>query len=146
MTDFRTLARAMLSDTDAWKIINASYPEPPKPAKVTLAENLKAQNIDADEEFLTDAINVTDQFERLRERIGERREGAYELAVKTAEGADRAALTAWDVYQGVVEVEDFRTSGADESNSGRIRRTRSALFGDRARTKARAFKAAKKAS
>ena len=140
MTDFRTLARAMLSDTEVWEIIEDTYPMPKKPAKVTLAENLQNQGIEAGDEFLADTINVTSQFEQLRQRTYARRDGAHRLAEATASERGRSDVSAWDVYQGIVEVEDYRGGRNAEITA------RSSLFGDRARTKARAFKVAKKAS
>lgn len=141
MTDFRTLARAMLADTDAWDVIEEAYPMPKKPAKVKLAEQIKENGIEHDPEFMQDAVNVTADFERLREKITNDRQDVYALAERTAEQSGRGDLTAWDVYQGAVEFEDYYRKGRNEETA-----SRSALFGTRAQAKARTFKAALKAS
>ncbi len=140
MTDFRTLARAMLSDTEAWDVIESSYPMPKKPAKAALAEQINENGVDYHPEFMEDAINVTAEYERAREAVEVSRKDVYALAENTAEQAGRD-LTAWDVWQGAVEFEDYYRKGRNEATVGR-----SSLFGTRARTKARTFKHALDAS
>jgi len=74
----------------------------------------------------------------LGDRLSARRDGALELWLGRGVGMDHpaAAGTAWGLYQAVVELEDYRNRRGDGVDA-----SVSALWGERASVKARAFDA-----
>jgi hypothetical protein len=141
MADFRLMAKALLSDITVEVIINSAYPLKKQPAKSQLAATLTEEQKAEIPDLFTDALNVTQEWERMNARVEECRVAALEMAEATHKSRGATGrLTAWDVYNGVVEVEDYREGINDNGYA------RSALFGDRARTKIRGFKAAMKSA
>lgn len=121
LTDlFTAMASARVRTADAQKLFEAAYPIPNKPRS------------NAPKAVMEQRIKWWDENVSLMER---RREGAKVLFEGMGTGMDTKAAkgTLWGAYNAVVECEDYRKGRHDEQISG------SALFGERAASKKRAF-------
>lgn len=117
---FVVMASTRVRDAEARSLFEASYPTPTKP-KTNATQSVMEQRIKWWEE------NVA-----LMER---RREGAKMLFEGMGTGMDTKAAkgTLWGAYNAVVETEDYRRGRHDDQIGS------SALFGERAAAKKRAF-------
>lgn len=119
---FSILAAHEVSRYHVGKVLEHTYPKPRKPNQNVPAEVLAGRN---------------KRHEYLLERVGALRQGARDLFNGQGQGSDSEAAsgTAWGLYNAVVELEDYRRGRGPESIS------RLAMYGDRAKNKARAFEA-----
>lgn len=135
---FDHMARAVLNADKVQAIIETSYPYPPLPAKVALAQALTPRDrAELGEEYAVQLEGVDtakSTYEYYRGRTEAFRDGAAELFSKINDEHPHIANTAWAAYNAVVECEDYRNGGKGVLAA--------ALFGARAVTKARAFEAA----
>jgi len=117
---FEVMAETRMRDVDARKLFEASYPTPPKP------------KLNATDKVFEQRVKWWDENVQLAER---RREGAKMLFEGMGTGMDTQAAkgTLWGAYNAVVETEDYRR-GRNEDQIGM-----SAVFGERAAAKKRAF-------
>jgi len=83
--------------------------------------------------ILNDTKHLRDEYDKRVERVEKIRAGALERFDVFNDEYPRLANTPWAMWQAVVETEDYRRGHADSAT---------ALFGQRANTKARAFKTA----
>lgn len=117
---FEVMATTRVKTAEAQKLFDYSYPLPGKP-KMTATDKVIEQRILWWEE------NVS-----LMQR---RREGAKSLFEGMGTGMDTPAAkgTLWGAYNAVVETEDYRRTTREDSWAS------SAMFGERAKAKKRAF-------
>lgn len=117
---FEVMADTKLKDADARQLFEASYPSPPAPKK------------NATDKIFEQRLRWWDENVKLMDR---RREGAKMLYEGMGTGMDTKAAkgTLWGAYNAVVETEDYRR-GRNEDQVGA-----SAVFGERAASKKRAF-------
>lgn len=119
---FNILAKHRVSRYHVGKVLEVAYPLPKKPRLAAPEEVVQAR-----EERWEYLVNMSKQ----------RRSAAKELFNGRGQGSDvpAAAGTTWGLYNAVVELEDYRRGRGVESIS------EDALYGERAKTKARAFEA-----
>ena len=117
---FEVMASTRVKSADADKLFEASYPKPPAPKK------------NATDKIYEQRVRWWDENVKLVER---RREGAKTLFEGMGTGMDTKAAkgTLWGAYNAVVETEDYRRGRGDDQVGA------SAVFGERAATKKRAF-------
>lgn len=117
---FEVMANTKMKDADARQLFEASYPSPPAPKK------------NATDKIFEQRVRWWEENVGLMER---RREGAKTLYEGMGTGMDTKAAkgTLWGAYNAVVETEDYRR-GRNEDQVGA-----SAVFGERAAAKKRAF-------
>lgn len=117
---FVEMAGARLRDTEARKLFEYSYPTPKRPGT------------NAPRHIMEQRIKWWEENVNLMER---RREGAKSLFEGNGTGMDLKAAkgTLWGAYNSVVETEDYRRGRNDDQIGA------SALFGERAQAKKRAF-------
>jgi len=117
---FTVMAKARVKAAEAEKLFEAAYPTPPKPGlnapKAVVEQRLK---------WWEENVNL----------MGRRRDGAKILFEGLGTGMDTPAAkgTLWGAYNAVVECEDYR-NGRNNDQIGA-----SAMFGERAQAKKRAF-------
>lgn len=118
-------------------ILTAAYPEPVKPAKVRLGEEVRERGGlytgGVNPQMVAHLGDVESKWAYAVERVAAYRDAARELYYTFNDEHPHAAQTGWAIYNAVVETEDYR-KGADSA-------AESALFGLRAQAKARAFDA-----
>jgi hypothetical protein len=134
---FGAFADRRITGAEAEAIFAAAFPNPPVPAKVRL---IKSQLNEVEAEVFKRALTpdmlqgittAQEQYDRACERAAALRNAAVEQFEKFEPTI--LAGTAWAAYNAATEISDWREGrGADES----------ALFGSRAKEKARAFGAA----
>lgn len=130
---FETMAQAALTPRQITEIIKQAYPYPRTPRKVQIAEQLSEDEM-ARVSGLLEAVKLAERdFETAKARADERRTAVRELLGTFNEDNPQVADTAWATYNAIVEMEDYREKGSNEDPLV------SALFGDRARVKQRAF-------
>lgn len=119
---FNILAKHRVSNYQTTKVLERAYPFPSKP------------KLDAPDDVLTAR---EEHWEYLVSGAKTRRAAAKELFDGHGQGSEveAAAGTAWGLYNAVVELEDYRRGRGIESIS------KDALYGERAKAKARAFEA-----
>lgn len=117
---FVQMASQRVKDAEARKLFEASYPTPPKP-KTNATTAVMEQRI----KWWEENVNLMER----------RREGAKILFEGLGTGMDTKAAhgTLWGAYNAVVECEDYRKGRNDDQIGA------SALFGERAAAKKRAF-------
>jgi len=117
---FELMAKARVKDAEARKLFAAAYPTPKKP------------NTNAPQAIMEQRIKWWEENVNLMDR---RREGAKSLFEGMGTGMDVPAAkgTLWGAYNAVVETEDYRRGRNDDQIGA------SALFGERAMAKKRAF-------
>lgn len=131
---FGNLAAQHIKLADAKHIFEMAYPIKTVPGRMRTVDSLSK---DERAELEAEGIELQDSADWLRimtARMEARREGALGR-YQADQWADDTAETAWAAYNAVVEVEDYRGKPTPSSLA-------SMLFGDRARTKAKAFDAA----
>jgi phage/plasmid-like protein (TIGR03299 family) len=135
LATLEVLADAVFKEPVSRKVIEAAYPLPRQPRKL----EAKKSGVALPAGLAAAVRGAERDYEANKARIEERRTLAWHLFQKF--NADQPALanTGWAVYNGVVEAEDYRKAAGQESETNALV---SALFGDRARTKARAYDAA----
>lgn len=117
---FVEMAKARVKDAEARKLFEFAYPTPKKP------------DTNAPKAIMEQRIRWWEENVNLMER---RREGAKSLFQGMGTGMDATAAkgTLWGAYNAVVETEDYRRGRNDDQIGA------SALFGERAQAKKRAF-------
>jgi hypothetical protein len=136
MGQFDALAECFLSEAAVKHIVDIAYPYPRKPRKVELAAALDVQEF-SKLNGLMETVRVSERdWATAKERIDERRAAVATMFGMFNDDNPTLSGTAWGLYNAVVEVEDFREPmGNEDANL-------SMLFGERGRTKQRAFGAA----
>ena len=132
------LAALDLDSDQVERILSKAYPMPRKPRKVEMSEALSAEDLERLAlGGLLDAMKQSERgWETDKRRIEERKAAARGLFDRFNDQHPQNARTGWAVYNAVVELEDYREKSGNEDPYV------SALFGNRALTKARAYEAA----
>lgn len=136
----KSLVLKKVTDAQVGEILARVYPEPAKPQKVRLLDELIVasgglrKTVEAaatQDTSLARLLASTEEYMASVDRARELREAARELYDRFCADFGRTAGTGWAVYNAVVELEDFRKGRGDTAGS--------VLFGERARAKYRAF-------
>ena len=129
------LSHYTLEPEDITTVLNTAYPQPSRPRRLNLAKDISQDDV-GKETWLTiinDTKHLQDEYGKRVEAKNRIRNAALErFHVFNDEYPDNAN-TPWALWQAVVETEDYRKGWQN---------TASALFGERANIKARAFKSA----
>jgi hypothetical protein len=131
---FGDLAAKHIKLADAKKVFEMAYPVKAAPGRMRTVDSLSKEER---AELEAEGIDLKDSVDWLRimtARMEARRVGALDR-YQADQWADDTAETAWAAYNAVVEVEDYRGKPTASALA-------SMMFGDRARTKAKAFDAA----
>lgn len=133
---FESLAETLLRPAKVKKVIHTAYPYPAKPARVTALQQAASMDlsVDVNEDMAADV--ASERYTFYVQRADNFREAAVGRLGNFNEENPDLANTAWAVYNAVVEVEDYRRYGSEKQSLV------SALFGERARIKRRAYSAA----
>lgn len=117
---FHEMAKVRVRDAEARKLFEFAYPTPNKPST-----NAPAHIMEERIKWWEENVNL----------MARRREGAKALFEGMGTGMDLPAAkgTLWGAYNAVVETEDYRRGRNDDQIGA------SALFGERAQAKKRAF-------
>ena len=112
--------------------MSAAYPTASKPNRLKLSDGISADDVPAKVwmRILNDRKDQVEEFEKRQARVTRIRDNAQERVDIFNQEFTSLANTPWAVYNAIVETEDYRR-GWDGSGT--------ALFGQRAEAKARAF-------
>lgn len=145
MAIFHAMAERKLAVEEVEAIIKAAYPEPTKPRKVAMRDGLdldlvalKAQ-ADGGDRVAELFLSATRQYDLARDRADQYRTGAMELFETLNAEHPKVANTVWAAYNAVVETEDYRKGTTNQPGESVLE---SVVFGDRAKTKIKAYRAA----
>ena len=132
-----TLSTVRIEDKDVEQVLKSAYPDASQPRRLTLAKDIKADDVPAHiwTKLMADKKELFEEYDKRRERVESIREGARERYNAFNDEFSNLARTPWAIWQAVVETEDYRKGHTDSSTS---------LFGSRADSKARAFTTARK--
>ena len=129
------LADFVLDDGEAQKVIDAAYPPTSTPRRLKLSNGITQDDVPKETwlKILNDTKYDRERYDKQRERDERIRAGALERFHVFNDEFPNNANTPWAIWQAVVETEDYRKG---HSNSA------TAVYGERANRKARAFRAA----
>ena len=129
------LAEFDLEDGEANKILNSAYPKASPPRRLSLSNGITEDDVPRETwlKILNDTKHLRDEYDKRVERVDKIRAGALERFHAFNDEYPRLANTPWAMWQAVVETEDYRRGHKDSATH---------IFGQRANTKARAFKTA----
>lgn len=132
LADLNALTEIRLDAEEVRLLLNQIYPEPVRsgPHGLVLAA-FEAAGDDIPEDLQSEYTDREHGYARWVERAQLMRSSATELLARFNDEQPPLAWTAWALYNSVVELEDFRRGKGDVAMS--------AVFGQRATTKARAF-------
>jgi hypothetical protein len=130
MDTFGKLAEVIIKMPSVDKILESAYPIPGKPAKVELLDENPGW-FEGRTDLREHLSDVNQQWLYYCKLAQTRREEAKNRLEKLNDEFPKIARTPWAVWQACVENEDFR-DGPESMYA-------SAIFGDRAKTKIRAF-------
>ena len=127
-----SLTKVTLKKAEVADIMNAAYPTASKPNRLKLSDGISADDVPAKVwmRILNDRKDQVEEFEKRQARVTRIRDNAQERVDIFNQEFTSLANTPWAVYNAIVETEDYRR-GWDGSGT--------ALFGQRAEAKARAF-------
>jgi hypothetical protein len=127
-----SLTKVTLEKPEIKTIVNVAYPSASKPNRLRLSDGIVADDVPATvwSRILSDRKFHLDEFEKRQARVERIRDNAYERIDVFNQEYASLANTPWAIYNAIVETEDYRR-GWDGSGT--------ALFGQRAEAKARAF-------
>ena len=130
---FDALAGCRVSEAEAGQIVAAAYPYPSRPKGLDIAEQVLGA-VSPDSAVYIAGLGrlqlAGEQYAYAKKRMDDFRQAARERYMAYNDQMPSLARTAWAVWQGVVEMEDYRSGGgADES----------LLWGPRAKNKAMSF-------
>jgi hypothetical protein len=116
---FERMARHQVTGTEAQEVVQAAYPEPPRPGNAPVHE-------------MRDRWN---RYEIDAQLVRAQRAAALDLFAGAGTGMDRDATrgTMWGLYNAIVELENYRQGGTDAQAATEV------LVGDRAAVMQRAF-------
>ena len=132
MASFEALASAVIEDDEIKAIFEAAYPNPKKSAKTNLLEEFDETSGPLELGLIYDKAKYAEKsYNYWIEKAQELRDGAFRNYERICDEHNSIARTPWAAYNSVVEFADFRGSREDAAKS--------AVFGDRAKEKKRAF-------
>jgi len=127
-----SLTKVTLKKEQVADIMSAAYPTASKPNRLKLSDGISADDVPAKVwvRIFNDRKDQIEEFEKRQARVTRIRDNAQERVDIFNQEFTSLANTPWAVYNAIVETEDYRR-GWDGSGT--------ALFGQRAEAKARAF-------
>ena len=131
MNALKALTMKKVVEEQIEEILSQTYLYPVRPKRAGILDDLPPDSIPAS--MAAKYTVMLTNYEKGKERVDLLRAGAHTLYEKFNDEHSHLAKTAWAIYNAIVETEDYRRGGNAQE---------SALFGARARTKVRAFRAA----
>jgi len=131
------LAAMRLAEQQVNDILATVYPEPTVPQKAALLSEMEdaGQTHRFSADVLAKLQTVRERHEYASERVQAFRNAAEELYIRFNDEHPRNANTGWALYNAVVESADYRNGSSGDNIS------KSAVFGNRAAEKSRAYAA-----
>jgi len=128
---FDSLATVNITDEEIAQVLYKAYPEASRPRRLVLANGISQSDVSKDvwTRLQGDKVSLMEEWEQRQDRVKRLRMGARERFDVFNEEYPNLANTPWAVWQAVVETEDYRKGHSDST----------AIFGQRADIKARAF-------
>ena len=138
ITAMNSLTNNVLEEKSVQTIINYAYKDASRPTRLKMSDGVTAEDVDSKvwSKILSHRKTELDEFDKRRQRKDAVKNVAYERLDVFNQEYSHFANTPWAVYNSVVEAEDYRR-GHNGTNDAPASST--ALFGDRAKTKSRAF-------
>ena len=135
VAQLETLAHFSIDEEDANRVLKSAYPEPSRPRRLNLAKDISQDDVGKDTwlTILNDTKHLQDEYDKREEAKNRIRHAALERFHAFNDEQPKLANTPWAIWQAIVETEDYRKGWQN---------TASALFGERANIKAKAFKSA----
>ena len=135
VAQLETLAHFSIEEAEALRVLKTAYPEPSRPRRLNLSKDITQDDVGKDTwlTILNDTKHLQDEYDKRVEAKNRIRNAALERFHVFNDEQPNLANTPWAIWQAVVETEDYRKGGQNTS---------SALFGERANIKAKAFKSA----
>ena len=131
MANFQKMAEAILSAEAAREVFTQAYPMPKRPGKASLLDELTKKDTDGFGTLYEEMTSAQAQWVAACERCATLRVDAGTMLETMNDQNGALANTAWYVYNAVTDNEDHR-DGPDTMFA-------SALWGDRAQAKVRAY-------
>jgi len=142
------LAQVKIKPATAKKIIASAYPKPPANKKIKIIQNLVRDNGTADDlpkgtvaRLLEERSKLGETVERETQNIQKHKDLAFDMYERFNDEHPNNAQTPWAVYNAVVETEDYRGVGGKLGEHAVNENAYGSIYGSRAETKQRAFKA-----
>ena len=132
VTAMDSLTTVTLKKKQIDQIVEASYPTASKPSRLRLSDGVSSDDVPSTVwlKILNDRKHHQEEYEKRQARTDRIKENAYERIDIFNQESGQFANTPWAIYNAIVETEDYRR-GWELSGT--------ALFGQRAEAKARAF-------
>ena len=129
------LADVTINEEQEDAIFTSAYPDASAPRQLTLARGITMDDVPKHvwSELSSKRMHLREEWERRQARVERIRETAKEQYTRFNDEFTSLARTPWAVWQAVVETEDYRRGHKDSA---------SAIYGQRAESKGRAFKTA----
>ena len=129
------LSEVTINEEQEDAIITSAYPDASAPRQLTLARGITMDDVPKHvwSELSSKRMHLREEWERRQARVERIRETAKEQYTRFNDEFTSLARTPWAVWQAVVETEDYRRGHKDSA---------SAIYGQRAESKGRAFKTA----
>lgn len=134
LANFQQMANAVLSAEAAKNVFTMAYPMPKRPGKASLLDELSKHDTQEYGSLYEEMTSAQEQWIAACERAKTLRFDAEEMLETMNDQNGALANTAWYVYNAVTDCEDHR-DGPESMFA-------SALWGDRAQVKVRAFQSA----
>jgi chlorite dismutase len=134
LANFQQMANAVLSAEAAKNVFTMAYPMPKRPGKASLLDELSQHDTQEYGSLYEEMTSAQEQWIAACERANSLRSDAGIMLETMNEQNGALANTAWYVYNAVTDCEDHR-DGPESMFA-------SALWGDRAQVKVRAFQSA----
>lgn len=131
-----SLAEVTVDEKDIKTIIKSAYKDASQPRKLKLSRDITPDAVPAHvwSKLLNDKKEWVEEYEKRQANVENLRKNAWERFEVFNDEFPKLAMTPWAGWQAVVETEDFRRGHRDALGS--------AIFGERAENKARAFNTA----
>jgi len=126
------LTTITIEEDDVTKVIEATYPDAPRPRQLTMARGIEMKDLPTEAwgDLTKKRLTLRSEWEKRQSRVSRIRDTALEQYDRFNDEFTTLARTPWALWQAIVETEDYRRGHALSS---------SAVFGQRAEAKSRAF-------
>ena len=129
------LSEFTLAKGELQNMLEVAYPNPSVPRRIKLSNGITADDVPVNTwmKIQNDTKHLREQYDRSKELNEMRKDGAMGRFHAFNDEFPKVANTPWAIWQAIVETEDYRKGQESSATS---------IFGARAATKARTFKAA----
>ena len=133
-----SLTKVVLEPKQVEQIVSSAYPSASKPNRLRLSDGISTDDVPTNvwTKILNDRKKPQEEYEKRQARVTRIKDNAYERIEAFNEGFSHFANTPWAIYNAIVETEDYRRGWDGEKGKAA---SGTAVFGQRAEAKARAF-------